>query len=170
MFFSHRTPSLNSWLEVLQILHILLRSLVYLMEMFKKKKKKIILWIIVLFASLHSLAVDFFLSFATTWLLFYLSLFYCTCPTLVCRPQTVMVSLEGLTKIVDPSQLTADFEGSLEYNHDDWIEVWQLSLHSAPFYVELDQGCPNFYIVGTKLSRWKNSPATKMWIYKKKNI
>lgn len=37
--------------------------------------------------------------------------------------QTVMVSLEGLTKIVDPSQLTADFEGSLEYNHDDWIEV-----------------------------------------------
>lgn len=37
--------------------------------------------------------------------------------------QTVMVSLEGLSKIVDPSQLTADFEGSLEYNHDDWIEV-----------------------------------------------
>lgn len=37
-----------------------------------------------------------------------------------------MVSLEGLSKIVDPSQLTADFEGSLEYNHDDWIEVWNL--------------------------------------------
>uniref|UniRef100_A0A3Q4GPA0 Uncharacterized protein n=1 Tax=Neolamprologus brichardi TaxID=32507 RepID=A0A3Q4GPA0_NEOBR len=37
--------------------------------------------------------------------------------------ETVMVSLEGLTKIVDPSQLTADFEGSLEYNHDEWIEV-----------------------------------------------
>lgn len=37
-----------------------------------------------------------------------------------------MVSLEGLSKIVDPSQLTADFEGSLEYNHDDWIEVWSL--------------------------------------------
>lgn len=35
-----------------------------------------------------------------------------------------MVSLEGLTKIVDPSQLTADFEGSLEYNHDEWIEVF----------------------------------------------
>jgi hypothetical protein len=30
---------------------------------------------------------------------------------------------------VDPSQLTADFEGSLEYNHEDWIEVgWLLSL------------------------------------------
>lgn len=38
-----------------------------------------------------------------------------------------MVSLEGLSKIVDPSQLTADFDGSLEYNHDDWIEVWLLS-------------------------------------------
>lgn len=43
-----------------------------------------------------------------------------------------MVSLEGLTKIVDPSQLTADFEGSLEYNHDEWIEV---SIFSSPFYV-----------------------------------
>lgn len=39
-----------------------------------------------------------------------------------------MVSLEGLTKIVDPSQLTADFEGSLEYNHDEWIEVLLLLL------------------------------------------
>uniref|UniRef100_A0A4W5PRL2 Uncharacterized protein n=1 Tax=Hucho hucho TaxID=62062 RepID=A0A4W5PRL2_9TELE len=37
--------------------------------------------------------------------------------------QTVMVSLEGLTKVVDPSQLTSDFEGSLEYDHDEWIEV-----------------------------------------------
>uniref|UniRef100_A0A3P8Z9Z3 non-specific serine/threonine protein kinase n=1 Tax=Esox lucius TaxID=8010 RepID=A0A3P8Z9Z3_ESOLU len=37
--------------------------------------------------------------------------------------ETTMVSLEGLSKVVDPSQLTADFEGSLEYNHDEWIEV-----------------------------------------------
>lgn len=42
-----------------------------------------------------------------------------------------MVSLEGLSKIVDPSQLTADFEGSLEYNHDDWIEVWLLSVFGS---------------------------------------
>lgn len=34
-----------------------------------------------------------------------------------------MVSLEGLTKVVDPSQLTADFDGSLDYNHEEWIEV-----------------------------------------------
>ncbi|XP_078124448.1 triple functional domain protein isoform X1 [Sander vitreus] len=37
--------------------------------------------------------------------------------------ETTMVSLEGLTKVVDPSQLTADFDGSLEYNHEEWIEV-----------------------------------------------
>lgn len=36
-----------------------------------------------------------------------------------------MVSLEGLTKVVDPSQLTADFDGSLDYNHEEWIEVRQ---------------------------------------------
>lgn len=34
-----------------------------------------------------------------------------------------MVSVEGLTKLVDPSQLTDDFEGSLEYNHDEWMEL-----------------------------------------------
>lgn len=39
------------------------------------------------------------------------------------HPQTTMVSLEGLTKVVDPSQLTADFDGSLDYNHEEWIEV-----------------------------------------------
>lgn len=38
-----------------------------------------------------------------------------------------MVSLEGLTKVVDPSQLTADFDGSLDYNHEEWIEVRQHS-------------------------------------------
>ncbi|XP_059417381.1 kalirin isoform X2 [Carassius carassius] len=37
--------------------------------------------------------------------------------------ETSMVSVEGLTKIVDPSQLTDDFEGSLEYNHEEWLEL-----------------------------------------------
>uniref|UniRef100_A0A672S9B4 non-specific serine/threonine protein kinase n=1 Tax=Sinocyclocheilus grahami TaxID=75366 RepID=A0A672S9B4_SINGR len=37
--------------------------------------------------------------------------------------ETSMVSVEGLTKLVDPSQLTDDFEGSLEYNHEEWIEL-----------------------------------------------
>lgn len=34
-----------------------------------------------------------------------------------------MVSLEGLTKVVDPSQLTHEFDGCLEYNHEEWIEI-----------------------------------------------
>ncbi|TRZ01260.1 hypothetical protein DNTS_008042 [Danionella cerebrum] len=37
--------------------------------------------------------------------------------------ETTMVSLEGLSKMVDPSQLTSDFEGSLDYNHEEWIEI-----------------------------------------------
>uniref|UniRef100_A0A8C1TZ14 non-specific serine/threonine protein kinase n=1 Tax=Cyprinus carpio TaxID=7962 RepID=A0A8C1TZ14_CYPCA len=36
---------------------------------------------------------------------------------------TSMVSVEGLTRLVDPSQLTEDFDGSLEYNHEEWIEL-----------------------------------------------
>ncbi|KAJ8282297.1 hypothetical protein COCON_G00048160 [Conger conger] len=37
--------------------------------------------------------------------------------------ETSMVSVEGLAKLVDPSQLTEDFEGSLEYNHEEWLEL-----------------------------------------------
>uniref|UniRef100_A0A8C5QUW3 non-specific serine/threonine protein kinase n=1 Tax=Leptobrachium leishanense TaxID=445787 RepID=A0A8C5QUW3_9ANUR len=37
--------------------------------------------------------------------------------------ETSMVSVEGLSKLVDPSQLTEEFEGSLDYNHDEWIEL-----------------------------------------------
>uniref|UniRef100_A0A4W5Q7H4 Kalirin RhoGEF kinase n=1 Tax=Hucho hucho TaxID=62062 RepID=A0A4W5Q7H4_9TELE len=36
---------------------------------------------------------------------------------------SLMVSVEGLTKLVDPSQLTDDFEGSLEYNHEEWMDL-----------------------------------------------
>uniref|UniRef100_A0A671T9X1 Kalirin-like n=1 Tax=Sinocyclocheilus anshuiensis TaxID=1608454 RepID=A0A671T9X1_9TELE len=35
----------------------------------------------------------------------------------------LMVSVEGLTKLVDPSQLTADLEGTLEYDHVEWTEL-----------------------------------------------
>lgn len=34
-----------------------------------------------------------------------------------------MVSVEGLSKLVDPSQLTDDFEGSLDYNHEEWMDL-----------------------------------------------
>ncbi|XP_069080745.1 kalirin isoform X3 [Pleurodeles waltl] len=37
--------------------------------------------------------------------------------------ETSMVSVEGLAKLVDPSQLTDEFEGSLDYNHDEWIDL-----------------------------------------------
>lgn len=37
--------------------------------------------------------------------------------------QTSMVSVEGLAKLVDPSQLTDDFEGSLDYNHEEWMDL-----------------------------------------------
>lgn len=37
--------------------------------------------------------------------------------------QTSLVSVEGLSKLVDPSQLTDDLEGSLEYDHDEWVEL-----------------------------------------------
>ncbi|XP_067891439.1 kalirin isoform X5 [Heterodontus francisci] len=37
--------------------------------------------------------------------------------------ETSMVSVEGLSKLVDPSQLTEEFDGTLEYNHDEWIEL-----------------------------------------------
>ena len=37
--------------------------------------------------------------------------------------QTSLVSVEGLAKLVDPSQLTEDFEGSLDYNHDEWMDL-----------------------------------------------
>lgn len=45
-----------------------------------------------------------------------------------------MVSLEGLTKVVDPSQLTADFDGSLDYNHEEWIEVSRQRERSDPLH------------------------------------
>uniref|UniRef100_A0A6I8PGU4 non-specific serine/threonine protein kinase n=1 Tax=Ornithorhynchus anatinus TaxID=9258 RepID=A0A6I8PGU4_ORNAN len=37
--------------------------------------------------------------------------------------ETNMVSVEGLAKLVDPSQLTDEFDGSLDYNHEAWIDL-----------------------------------------------
>lgn len=33
------------------------------------------------------------------------------------------ISLEALVKVVDPSQLTADLDGSLQYDHAQWIDT-----------------------------------------------
>ncbi|XP_019716225.1 kalirin-like isoform X2 [Hippocampus comes] len=37
--------------------------------------------------------------------------------------ETNLVSVEGLSRLVDPSQLTSDLGGSLEYDHVEWTEL-----------------------------------------------
>ncbi|XP_033101861.1 kalirin-like [Anneissia japonica] len=37
--------------------------------------------------------------------------------------ETHMISLEGLLKAIDVSQLTSDLEGHLPYDHEEWIEL-----------------------------------------------
>uniref|UniRef100_A0A8D2ZTY4 non-specific serine/threonine protein kinase n=1 Tax=Scophthalmus maximus TaxID=52904 RepID=A0A8D2ZTY4_SCOMX len=71
--------------------------------------------------------------------------------------ETVMVSLEGLSKIVDPSQLTADFEGSLEYNHDDWIEVWLLFAFSSFANTQFDSIAVPLWKTATSLGTWRGA-------------
>ncbi|XP_077997417.1 kalirin-like [Glandiceps talaboti] len=39
--------------------------------------------------------------------------------------ETSMISQEGLYRFIDPSQLTQDFDGTLPYDHDEWIELRQ---------------------------------------------
>ncbi|CAG2201071.1 TRIO [Mytilus edulis] len=37
--------------------------------------------------------------------------------------ETCMISLDNLTKSIDPTQLTREFDGALEYNHEQWIQL-----------------------------------------------
>lgn len=37
--------------------------------------------------------------------------------------ETNTISLEGLHKLIDVTQLTAEFDGTLKYDHEQWIEV-----------------------------------------------
>lgn len=34
-----------------------------------------------------------------------------------------MISIENLTKFIDLSQLTPDFDGTLHYDHKEWMEL-----------------------------------------------
>ena len=34
-----------------------------------------------------------------------------------------MISAEGLLKVVDSSQLTPDLDGTLIYDHEEWIQI-----------------------------------------------
>lgn len=37
--------------------------------------------------------------------------------------QTTMISLEALPKVINTSQLTPDLEGTLQYDHTQWIDL-----------------------------------------------
>ncbi|XP_078619950.1 kalirin-like isoform X2 [Branchiostoma floridae x Branchiostoma japonicum] len=37
--------------------------------------------------------------------------------------ETSMIALDGLTKCIDQSQLTSEFDGTLVYDHEEWIEL-----------------------------------------------
>ena len=37
--------------------------------------------------------------------------------------QTNLISVETLAKTIEPSQLTSDFDGTLAYDHNTWIEL-----------------------------------------------
>nr|KAG5714837.1 hypothetical protein BaRGS_000325 [Batillaria attramentaria] len=37
--------------------------------------------------------------------------------------ETNMISLDNLTKVIDSSQLTREFDGTLEYDHEQWIQL-----------------------------------------------
>lgn len=43
-----------------------------------------------------------------------------------------MISLEALPKVIDSSQLTPDLDGTLQYDHAQWID---LRLVSFKFYI-----------------------------------
>lgn len=42
--------------------------------------------------------------------------------------QTTMISLEALPKVIDSSQLTPDLEGTLQYDHAQWIDLRLVSI------------------------------------------
>lgn len=37
--------------------------------------------------------------------------------------QTTMISLEALPKVIDSTQLTSDLDGTLHYDHAQWIDL-----------------------------------------------
>lgn len=53
-----------------------------------------------------------------------------------------MISLEALPKIIDTSQLTSDLEGTLSYDHANWLEtrlaVEEFSWQAADLLDRLD--------------------------------
>jgi len=54
--------------------------------------------------------------------------------------ETHLVGLDSLHKAVDPSQLTADLDGSLPYDHQLWIELRCVRIEAYVAHVELIAG------------------------------
>lgn len=48
--------------------------------------------------------------------------------------QVILVSANKLTRYIEPSQLTDDFGGSLDYDHSDWLNK---RLVTASFILDL---------------------------------
>lgn len=40
-----------------------------------------------------------------------------------------MISLEALPKVIDSGQLTPDIDGTLQYDHAQWIDLRLVSLY-----------------------------------------
>lgn len=60
-----------------------------------------------------------------------------------------MISLDGLPKAIDPSQLTREFDGTLEYEHEQWIQL-RLVRETAQILHFGGNSC-NF----EKMNKWK---------------
>lgn len=50
-----------------------------------------------------------------------------------------MISLEALPKVIDSSQLTPDLEGTLQYDHPQWIDLRLVSIqkHIYTTYIHI---------------------------------
>ena len=48
--------------------------------------------------------------------------------------QTAMISLEGLQKHIDPSQLDTDLNGTLQFDHNDWLTSRMVSITGSMYY------------------------------------
>lgn len=62
-----------------------------------------------------------------------------------------MISVEGLTRYVDSSQLTRDLGGSLLYDHDEWLETRMVISHLLLYFSVKNENlipfCMKIYLI-----------------------
>lgn len=49
-----------------------------------------------------------------------------------------MVNLEGLSKFIDSTQLTSDLDGSLHYDHVQWIDIRLVRINQINDFVVIN--------------------------------